>query len=255
MISWTIPVCHAQQPFYTDDADVTGKGKLQIEYSNQFDILQRSSHPVLSQNTSSFEVNYGLLDNTEIALEVQSINIFHSHEVHPTVVTGVGDTNFSLKHNFLKEKENSRLPALSLGLGINMPTGNANQQLGSGITSYAFNGIAQKSIPKQIKLRANGGITLSGNVMDETVEDERSRELIFTGGISIVKEFSTRLQLGIEANGAATRNPYLTADQLFLQIGGNYALKENLTLDVGIIGGLSDASPRLGVQLGFSLDF
>ena len=35
----------AQQPFFTDDADVTGKGKLHLQFADEYDILQRSLYP------------------------------------------------------------------------------------------------------------------------------------------------------------------------------------------------------------------
>lgn len=43
-----LPAC-AQQPFVTDDTNVTPKGKLHFEFTNEFDILQRSSFPNLKQ--------------------------------------------------------------------------------------------------------------------------------------------------------------------------------------------------------------
>jgi hypothetical protein len=44
--------CNGQQPFYTDDADVTKKGKFLLEFRNEFDVLQRASYPSLRQNTA-----------------------------------------------------------------------------------------------------------------------------------------------------------------------------------------------------------
>jgi len=38
-------------------------------------------------------------------------------------------------------------------------------------------------------------------------------------------------------------------------IGGNYALSKKMTFDFGIVGGRYAASPRVGVQLGISVDF
>jgi hypothetical protein len=36
---------HAQQPFVTNDADVTPKGKFHFEFSNEFDLLSKSTFP------------------------------------------------------------------------------------------------------------------------------------------------------------------------------------------------------------------
>src|SRR5687768_17143843 len=56
----------AQQPFVTDDADVTPKGRFHFEFSNEFDLLQRSLFPNLKQNTADFELDYGLFEGVEI---------------------------------------------------------------------------------------------------------------------------------------------------------------------------------------------
>ncbi|HZT57953.1 MAG TPA: hypothetical protein VFA21_04925, partial [Pyrinomonadaceae bacterium] len=39
----------AQQPFYTDDADVTDKGKFHLQVANEFDVLQRALYPGKTQ--------------------------------------------------------------------------------------------------------------------------------------------------------------------------------------------------------------
>src|SRR6266542_2765667 len=57
---------NSQQPFYTDDADVTPKGHFHFEFSNQADWLQRSSFPALKQNTADFELDYGIAKGLEI---------------------------------------------------------------------------------------------------------------------------------------------------------------------------------------------
>ena len=37
--------------------------------------------------------------------------------------------------------------------------------------------------------------------------------------------------------------------------GGNYQLRQNLSFDFAVLGGKYAASPRVGIQLGFSVDF
>src|SRR5512138_1199384 len=58
----------AQQPFITDDADVTPRHKLHFEFSNEYDVLQRASFPSLKQNIAEFELDYGLFENVEIGV-------------------------------------------------------------------------------------------------------------------------------------------------------------------------------------------
>jgi hypothetical protein len=65
---------------------------------------------------------------------------------------------------------------------------------------------------------------------------------------------SDKLQLGAEITGAATSSVDLNRGQLQFVVGGSYELRKGLSVDVGVIGGHFSASPREGVQLGFSLD-
>jgi hypothetical protein len=50
-------------------------------------------------------------------------------------------------------------------------------------------------------------------------------------------------------------NTGLGKSELQFQVGGNRSIKENCTFDFGVIGGEFASSPRVGVQLGFSIDF
>src|SRR5258706_9618020 len=109
-----IPSCAvAQQPFYTDDADVTDKKKLHFQLSNEFDILQRSAYPSLRQNTTVFELDYGLLSGVEIGVDGPLIAISKSRVTTPKTPFGFGDLDLHIKYNFLKERDGSRLPALA----------------------------------------------------------------------------------------------------------------------------------------------
>ena len=43
---WLLPLtAQAQQPFVTDDADVTAKGKFHLQVSDEYDLLQRALYP------------------------------------------------------------------------------------------------------------------------------------------------------------------------------------------------------------------
>jgi len=243
----------AQQPFVTDDADTTPKGHFHFEFSNEFDWLQRESFPNVKQNTADFELDYGLFDRVEIGVESPLLTIFNAPGTNPRSVSGLGDTDVSLKYNFLKERENSRAPALAIAFNLELPTGDTKRQLGSGLADYYMNGILQKSLTGKTKLRLNGGILFSGN---ETtgVLGIKARGTVFTGGGSIVKKLSPKLQLGIELTGALESNFQLGKGQLQTLFGGNYQLRNNLSFDFGVVGGKYAASPRAGIQLGISID-
>ena len=244
----------AQQPFLTDDADVTPKRHFHFEVSNELDWLQRASFPSLKQNTLDLELDYGLLERLEVGVEVPVLSLFSSRGTVPGNTTGIGDTNISAKYNFLAERENSRWPAMTLAANLELPTGSVKRQLGSGLADFYLNGILQKSLPKETKLRLNGGILFSGNETTGLI-GIKTRGTVFTAGGSLVKKFNSKLQLGIELNGATSSNLELSKGQLQGQVGGNYQFRKNASFDFGFIAGKYTASPRLGVQVGLSWDF
>lgn len=244
----------AQQPFVTDDTDTTPKGKFHFEFSNEFDWLHRSAFPNLRQNTADFELGYGLLDNLEIGIESPLLTIINASGTNPRTVSGIGDTNVSLKYNFLAERENSRLPAMALGVNLELPTGDTSRQLGSGLADLYLNSIFQKSLTSKTKLRWNGGILFSGNETTGVV-GIRSRSTVFTGGASLVKQFRPDLQLGIELTGAVTKALDTGQGQLQMMVGGNYQFHKKASFDFGFIAGKFTASPRAGAQVGLSIDF
>lgn len=244
----------AQQPFVTDDADVTDRGKFHFEFSNHFDLLQPESFPAVRQNAASFELAYGLFENVEVSVEAPLIALFNARGTSPRTAFGPGDVNLSLKYTFLKEREGSRRPALAASFGLETPTGDDRRQLGSGVADYTLNAVAQKTLTERTTLRANGGLIFSGNTLTGAVGFS-ARGVVYTGGASLVRKFTPRLDLGAELTGALTRNSDLGKGPLRAQAGGNYALSDNLTLDFGLIAGRSSGSPRLGAQLGISADF
>ena len=244
----------AQQPFITDDSDTTQKGKFHFEFSNEFDWLQRSAFPSLRQNTSDFEFAYGLLEDVEIAVAAPVLMIFNDRSTVTRRVTGVGDMNISVKYNFLKEREKSRLPALTVTVNLELPTGDIQRQLGSGLTDVYINGVVQKSLTNKTKLRLNSGVLFSGNTTTGAI-GIRTRGTVMTSSGSLVRQFTPKLQLGAELAGALARNTQLGKGQLQGMFGGNYQLLSNTSFDFGVVAGKYDGSPRAGLQLGISVDF
>jgi hypothetical protein len=158
-----------------------------------------------------------------------------------------------LKYNFLKERDGSRRPAMAITASFEVPTGNVNRQLGSGLFDFYLNGILQKLISRKTTVRLNGGLLLSGN-QTIGVEGVRTRGLVLTGGASLVRQFTPKLDLGVEINGASKKFE-LAKSRLVFAAGGNYKFNPKMTFDFALITGRYTASPRAGVQLGLSVDF
>ena len=237
----------AQQPFLTDDADVTGAGKFHLEVSNQFSFLQRSAFPNLRQNATVFQLNYGLRDGLELGVDSPLLAVFNAPERNPRTPVGNGDTNFTLKWNFRRE---SRWPAMTLACAVETPTGDAGRELGSGVADFGCNSIFQKSAFGKTVIRVNQGLLFSGNTLTGVV-GVKAEGVVYTGAASITREIAGLLVLGVEIYGAVAQSSALGKKALQTQLGGKYAVVESMTIDFGVTVGRFAGSPRVGLQVGF----
>ncbi len=244
----------AQQPFYTDDADVTEHRKFHLEVSNQYSLLQRSAFPNLRQNATVFQLNYGLLDGLELGVDSPFIALFNAAEVTPRTPIGIGDTNITVKWQFRREQPDSRWPGLTVSFAIETPTGDAKTQLGSGVRDYGFNMVVQKSFGQKNTFRLNNGLLFSGNTLTGVV-GLKAQGLVYSGGASVTRQLTEGLLLGGEINGSIAERAGLEKSALQTQVGGKYSISETVTIDFGVLAGRMAGSPRVGLQIGFSKDF
>ena len=243
---------HAQLPFYTDDPAVTEAGKWHFEFFDEYDALQLQ-YPNLRQNTANFKLNYGLPHNLELDVDAPYLGIQRAAGNEPS--DGVGDTNLGIKWNCHRESTGSRLPALGARLYIEVPTGDASQQLGSGLTDYWLNFIGQKSLSQKTRITGNLGVLFAGNTSTGVVGTQNTRGQVYTGGLSMLHDFSSKVTLGGELYGAYAENGNLGRGQLQAMAGGQFSVRDGLQLCFGLLGGKYVASPRLGAQIGFAMDF
>lgn len=245
----------SQIPFFTDDADPTPKGKFHIEFSNEYDWLQRSALPGKRRNTSTFTLNYGLTDRIELGVNAPFIKIFNSPDSRLASPSGIGDVQFGVKVKLREERETSSLPAMTVVFYTEAPTGSIRRQLGSGLTDYWLYGVLQKSLTKRTVARLNGGIIFAGNKSIGLIGVEANRGQVFTGNGSLVRDFTEKLQLGVEVFGGVANNFNLARGQLQAQIGGSYSVRDDLAFTFGVLGGHFPASPRAGLHVGLTYDF
>lgn len=243
----------AQLPFYTDNADVTERGKWHFEFFDEFDGLQSAQFPDLRQNTANFKFNYGLPLNLELDADAPYLSILRAPGVESSL--GAGDTDMGVKWNFRKMRDGSRSPGLSSSLYIEFPTGSVQKQLGSGLTDYWLNFIIEEPWSSRTRLIGNAGFLFAGNTSTGVVGIETKRGHVFTGGVSLQHDFSRRLTLGAEIYGGVADEPALARSQLQGLGGGQYELRKGWALTFGLIAGKYAASPRIGGQLGFAVDF
>ena len=243
----------AQLPFYTDDPAVTERGKWHFEFFDEFDSLQHPLFPNLRQNTANYKLNYGLPHNLELDVDSPYLAIFRAPG-SPTAA-GSGDLNLGVKWNFKKESPSSRLPALAASFYIEFPTGDSGRQLGSGVTDYWLNLIAQKSLSSKTRINGNLGFLFAGNTGTGVLGIQTTRGHVYTGGLSILHDFTSRLTLGGELYAGIADHGGLARSQFQALVGGQYALRKGMSFDFGLLGGKYTASPRIGAQIGLSVDF
>ncbi len=242
----------AQLPFYTDDTGVTERGKWHFEFFNEYDALQLQ-YPNREQNTANFKLNYGLPHDLELDVDVPYLDIYRAPGNPPA--SGGGDTNLGVKWVFHHERPGSKAPALGASLYIEFPTGDSSQQLGSGLTDYWLNMIGQKSLSAKTRLTGNLGFLFAGNTSTGALGTQNTRGHVYTGGLSLLHDFTPRLTLGGELYGGYADNGNLGRSQFQAMAGGQYALRNGLSFCFGLLGGKYVASPRLGGQIGVAVDF
>jgi hypothetical protein len=245
----------AQQPFYTDDADVTPRGKFHFDFFDEYDWLKPVQAPHQQQNTFNIKVNYGLTDHLELDLDSPLLTIVNDPTAVPRRPAGFGDTNMGFKYRFMPDREGSTTPEVAVATYVEVPTGNRVTGLGSGVTDLWIYGVLQKWLVRdRIVLSINGGYLFYGNTSTGVVGIRTARGHVATMGASVIKKYTGKLSLGAELTAAATTNLDLQRGQLQALTGGNYDMGHGLTFDFGVLGGWYAATPTFGVQLGLSVD-
>ena len=240
----------AQQPFLTDDAEVTPKTEWHFEYFNQYAVLSKDAAPDLRQNWSNFVIQYGLLEGLEVNIDFPILYIQRDTSSTLGSAFGLGDTDFAAKYKIVKEDPQGIRPAITVNAAVEVPTGDKNNQLGSGYTDVDFNSIFQKTFAETTAVHLNLGYQISGNTLTGAI-GIRTPGHIFTAGLSVVQAVSQTLSLGIDLNGAHTRTASTFGRQLQVTVGGNYQFAKTATFDFALLAGWYSA-PRFGVLIGTS---
>lgn len=249
---WSTGSLAAQMPFYTDNADVTSQRTLHFEFFNEFDGLQSAQFPDLRQNTFNYKANYGLPCSLELDVDSPYLSILRATGSNNS--DGPGDTDMGIKWNFRKSDRPLGAPALSASLYIEFPTGDSSQELGSGLTDYWLNSIAQEALSDKTRINANFGFLFAGNTSTGVLGTQNTRGHVYTGGLSLQHDFAPRLTLGAEAYGAVADKHALGKDQLQGLAGGWYQVNSRMAITFALLGGSHIASPKMGGQIGFEID-
>lgn len=218
----------SQLPFYTDNPQVTDPGTFHFEFFNEFDGLQSSEYPNLRQNTANFKLNYGLPHRLELDIDVPYLSIYRAFQV-PSAA-GVGDTELGLKWNFRALSQGSHAPALGASLYVEFPTGDERNQLGSGLIDYWLNFMTQVPLTDKTRITTNIGFLFAGNTSTGVVGIQTKSGHVYTGGLSLLHDFTPRLTLGGEVYGGIADASGLGRKQLQGLAGGMYAVHRGFSI-------------------------
>jgi hypothetical protein len=244
---------HAQMPFYTDDPAVTAPKKLHVEVFDEFDGLQSSQFPDLRQNTANFRINFSPLSRLELDLDAPYLAIYRASGSQTS--RGGGDTNLGAKWNLREATPDSALPALAVSFYVEFPTGDSRQELGSGLTDYWLNFILQRPLSEATRINVNLGLLFAGNTSTGAVGIQTRRGQVYTGGFALLHDVTPRLTLGGELYGGISDGAGQDKTQLQAMLGAQYAIRDGLTLCLGVLGGKYGATPQIGGQIGIAIDF
>lgn len=250
----SLAVGRSQTPFTTDDADVTDVGRTHFELVNEFATLPRSEYPSRARDTLLAQFAFGIHKNIEIGLDVPLVALFNAGGVFPRRASGLSDVRAHVKVKIKDENEHSRLPAFAVAFYSIFPTGRISRSLGGGVTDHLVYGILQKSLTTGTKFRANAGVLFAGRMITGVQQTAPATGKLFTGGISFIRRFTNRLELGVEIVGVQRSRLYLNRGQLQTTVGGNYGLKKDVALTFGAVIGRFPSSPRAGAIIGFTFD-
>jgi Putative MetA-pathway of phenol degradation len=243
----------AQAPFYTDDTVTTEVGTLHIEAFDEIDGLQSRQYPNLRQDTANLKVNFGLPYGLELDIDAPYLII--DRAAGSPSSRGLGDTDFGIKWNMHTPEKGSRIPAFALSFYTEFPTGNTSKELGSGVADYWLNFMMQEPLAESTRFNVNLGILFAGNTSTGVVGIETKRGHVFTGGLSLMHDLNAKLTLGAEVYGGISDNSGVDRTQLQVMLGAQYGITDLVTVYGGLISGTYTASPKIGGQIGFAVDF
>jgi hypothetical protein len=200
----------AGPPFVTDDPELPPPGGWEI---NVPFILERTPGQT-EMNAPLFDLNYGLLPNVQLKLEIP-VDVVRND--HCGTAAGPGDLLFGIKWR-LFEDEKSQIQVSVYPQAL-LPTGNHGHGLGDGRPAYIFPVLAQKSWDKW---------TLYGNIGYWRQTAAGKRDYWYSGAV-LEREFSEQISLGAELFGNTPTERSGRANVAF-NVGGTWKLTEHINL-------------------------
>jgi hypothetical protein len=252
-IAWTSAPAGAgaQQPFFTDDAEVGPPGVWHVELSSQIDWLRPSAHPLAWQHLFENEVDLGLPGRLEVSGIVPVLTLAGDPAAGPRWTGGLADSGIGVKARFTESGD--RRHALAGSVMVEFPTGDRARGLGSGLIDYTLNLITQHAVAPRWLVILNGGVLLAGDSSTGAVGIQQRGTIVNAGG-SVRHIARDGVQLGAEVTMSWSEKATFGGTVVGVQVGANVPVARGCTLDIGGGTGWFQGSPRASFQVGVSVD-
>jgi hypothetical protein len=239
-------------PFYTDDPSITPIKTIHIELFDEYDALQSSQFPDKRQNTANFKINYSPLSHLELDLDFPYLHI--QRAAGTDSAGGIGDTNLGAKWSFPARDSYALDASYAISFYAEFPTGDSANGLGSGLTDYWLNFAMQRPLSAATRINYNLGLLFAGNTATGAIGIQTRRGQVYTGGLSLLHDVTSRLTVGAELYGGVSDGAGRDKTQLQAMLGGELKIRDGLALSFGVLGGKYGATPSLGGQVGVAVD-
>ena len=229
-------------PLITDDTGTQGKGKFQVELFGEYG--HDKEERVTSNNSDlSAALTYGLIDPIDIVLSVP-YQAWREDDSNSVVKeNGIGDLAIEAKWRFF---ENEGL-SCALKPGFTIPTGDEEEGLGSGRTTYSLYFIASKEIDTKA-FHINLAYIRNENTVGER-KDIWHASVAAT--VDVMKDLKLVGDVGVESNPENSSS----TPPVYILSGLIYSPRENLDFGLGVKGGLTNSETDIAVRGGITVRF
>lgn len=241
-------VAFAGHPLVTDDTGTQGKSKGQAEIGLSFfhdkDKVDEATTFKAEGGDAAVGVTVGVLDTLDIVLNVPYA--WHSLDENDSRVAradGISDIAFDVKWRFFEKDGWS----LAIRPGIRLPTGNEDQGLGAGRSTYRMFFIGTKKF-EPVAIHTNLGYIRNENNADEHKDIWHAS---VAAEVEVTKDLKLLANVGVERNPDPTSN----AHPAFVLGGISYDVSERIAVDAGVKYGLTSPETDWTCLVGLTIKF
>lgn len=230
--------CFATHPLGTEDPGTVAPLNLQVEVTGEY------LHTTGDGNETDLGIGLttGLLPNLDLAIGAGFASL--DPEVGSSE-KGFGDLELAVKWNFLEERGN--LPGFALKVGVTLPTGDEEKDLGGGGYDASGNLIAGKAVGP-VNLYLNLGYVR----LDKIAEGDKKN--VFSASLAgewDIKESLTFVgEVLYERAGTDGEDPPVA-----VAAGLIWEITDDFSIDIGARAGLTDTAPDWSILAGVNFIF